>query len=164
MRPICDSSECIQHSPEHCNIFGEIFFFSGTVLWLSISTEMEYLQNSKSLRQHSFLCCLFLPKDEEERRNCHISTALCCCTVSCLPLLPRALCRTQLCTYVYCTMKYSSCLVLYVYGCPASWAWPSYPDVVISGVTSLGSSLPPKSLVWTLPNSQAGDNKPTPTL
>ena len=47
--------------------------------------------------QHSFLCCLSFPKGEEERRNCNVSTASCCCTVSgllqcclSLQLLPRA--------------------------------------------------------------------------
>ena len=57
----------------------------------------EGRRREKLPRQHSFLCCLSFPEDEEERRNCYVSTASCCCNVRslllrCLPLqlLPRA--------------------------------------------------------------------------
>ena len=96
---------------------------------------------------------MFYPRIEKkprveggEEKNCHVSTASLLC---CLPLQLRqhsfaavlsaaaavatCVCRTQLCYYLYVVPKYSSCLVSYVYGCLASWAWPSYPDVVFSG-------------------------------
>ena len=64
---------------------------------LKTKKSREGRRREKLPRQHSFLCCLSFPEGEEERRNCHVSTASCCCTVSSLlqcclslQLLPRA--------------------------------------------------------------------------
>ena len=46
----------IWHSPVPGNVFVDIFLFSGSVWWLSIFMEMEFLQNSKSL--FLFIQCL----------------------------------------------------------------------------------------------------------